>query len=248
MGYTIVYKSFAVKQKDTVTGQNKYMIISEMGCSNVYDVTTRGQRRSRSWSNDSIAGCSKDTGFFQTESEIMDKLDKVDFDSGCYKIYGKNRDKETFVLLYKKAIKRAKTFEELRENNITFSANNFVIDGKRTYYYFSTDKDFEEFENAVKEKKDTFWINVSMLDSEFKKLFIQRKTPNQKTSKNPAVIINNGGMYIRSLSRSRLYLTGFESRAKVYDYNYAKKMLDKLHRDYKDYTFTVINVGVDGQR
>ena len=178
MSYSILYNAIAVRsEKDP----NRFMIITEKGDNNVYD---ENGKRARDWGYDGIAGM---RNTFHTWEEIEDSVKGVNFESGCYQIYGKRRFtgeqyRKGYLAIFKKAIKNAKTFEEYRKEGLAiFSISIWDGDNHKGRIHFGTESDLNNHlaENAG---KDCYIIAQWVLTEKIfpKKMVGQKKASKQK--------------------------------------------------------------------
>jgi len=186
MSYSILYNAIAVRsEKDP----NKFMIITEKGDNNVYD---ENGKRARDWGYDGIAGM---RNTFHTWEEIEDSVKGVNFESGCYQIYGKRRltgeqYRKGYLAAFKKAIKNAKTFEEYRKEGLAiFSISIWDDNNHKGRIHFGTESDLDNHlaENAG---KDCFIIAQWVLTE---KIFPKKTVGRKKVSKQFYVRIKGRG-------------------------------------------------------
>ena len=186
MSYSILYNAIAVRsEKDP----NKFIIISQRGDNNVYD---------------GIAGM-KNT--FHTWEEIESNVNRVDFESGCYQIYGKRcldgeKYRKGYLAAFKKAVKNAKTFAEYRSQSLaSFSISIWDRYDHKGCISFESET---ELDNRLTENagKDCFIIAQWVLTE---KIFPKKMVGQKKVSKQFYVRIKGRGFLSKMKGSKFLY-------------------------------------------
>ena len=218
MSYSILYNAIAVRSEKN---PNKFMIISQRGDNNVYDFD---RKRSRDWAYDGIAGM-KNT--FHTWEEIEENVKKVDFESGCYQIYGKRRldgekYRKGYLAAFKKAVKNAKTFAEYRSQGLaSFSISIWEKYDHKGLISFESET---ELDNRLTENagKDCFIIAQWVLTE---KIFPKKMIGQKKVTKQFYVQIQGRGFLNKMKSNKFLYgYIASESFSKAIAERYADRL------------------------
>lgn len=228
MSYSILYRSIAVTSN---TDPNKYIIFSEMGCNNVYDASNYSgrMRRSRTWEMDVYIHRQKLE--YLTLDEIKARVAELDFDSGCYAVYGRSdRSYNAYMAVYNKAIKNAMPFSEMFLSNLgIFSVCYYDKEGKRNSQTVNNlDMLFDRF-NGLNEVGSKYvlasYINYNAIIPKRRRV----RSNVKKDIKNPYVIyIEGSGWYVRSLRNGLIAYTSQKRGAKIMTLGQSTKIISKL--------------------
>lgn len=231
MSYNIFYKAIAVQHPT----EPKFLILSERGDNNVWEAN--GRRRARSWGGDSMVGCGQ--GQFRTAAEIETDLRTVDFDSGCYAVYGGRRDFEAHWSLYKRALKNPITFETASRFGLSFSLwsghTNNRVNVPADFDAFCAERD-RLFSDGW---QGNFWLVAYIDDWDYKKLFPRKPRQNRQPRKGTHVVYMVGYGYLYKRSSRRVWCCYGIDNAKQYSEREATKLAETLNGRGYSSTFVV---------
>lgn len=233
MSYGILYRAIAIKHP---TQNDKFLILSEYGDNNVWEHNNR--RRARSWGGDCIAGSNR--GNFCTAAELEAHLRTVDFNSGCYAVYGGRRDFASHWRVYRRAIQHAVPFDQAAKFGLYFS--QWENNTRRT---FRPILDFETLvseQNRLDSEGHPYYLNAYVGDYDYNKIYPKKKRAPRQPRKGSHVISLVGYGYLYKRSSRRVWHTWDKDIAKQYSEKEAAKLVEKLNQSGYSFGFEVVPV------
>ena len=244
MSYTILYRSMFVK-----VSSERYIPLYESGSNNCYDIMWNGRmRRERSWSNyypSGLRGDRKILPFFDA-SELMAIMEK-DLDNAVYcglTVSGiRCAEKKDLMNYWNRAIKRARTFEELQAANIQLQVTDMNY-GPEAAHYACVVKDEEELVKAWDEciaKCGTAEVVPVGDVSDFRYRQLYPKQPKVVKPRSEGYIVTISGHYISSVTSRKFHCTSSMEYAHHYPSRAtAEKLKQRIERS--NYSSEVIHV------
>lgn len=221
MSYGILYRAIALKHP---IENDKFLILSEYGDNNVWEVNNR--RRARSWAGDCIAGSNR--GAFCTASELEAKLRTVDFDSGCYAVYGGRRDFASHWRVYKKAIKNAVAFDQLPKFGLYFS--KWVNGTRHSFPQIHDLENLQSEQSRLDGEEHSYYLNCYVSDWDYSQIYPKKRRVSREPRKGTHIISVVGYGYLTKRSARRIWHTYYKSHAKQYSEKEAIKLAEILNK------------------
>lgn len=219
MSYTILYRSMFVK-----VSNERYIPLYESGSNNCYDIMWNGRmRRERSWSHyypSGLRGDRKVLPFF--DARELTSLFEKNLDDAVY--YGMTvsgircTEKKDLMNYWQRAIKRAKTFEELQAASIDLMVTDMNY-GPEAEHYLCNVSNEEELIKAWREclaKCGTASVKPTTDVSDFWYRQLYPKQPKVVKPRSEGYVVTINGHYIMRKTPRKFHYTYHLEYAHVY--------------------------------
>ncbi len=251
MSYTILYRSMFVK-----VSSERYIPLYESGSNNCYDVMWNGRmRRERSWSHYypcGLRGDRKALPFF--DARELTSLFEKDLDDAVYcglTVSGiRCTEKKDLMNYWQRAIKRAKTFEELKAASIDLKVTD-VNYGPEAEHYSCNVSNEEELIKAWQEclaKCGNASVKPTTDVSDFWYRQLYPKQPKVVKKHNAGYVVTINSSYISRVTPRKFHYTPYAEYAHVYpQHSTADKLQQRIQRAGYPSTVIPVRKNADGK-
>lgn len=231
--------------------ENMYIPIYEGGDSNVWECDS--QRRSRDWYNSYYKGmedvyCSE-SDLFKILHNIREKLIEryqepddtySDKHFGYYNSVSVNGKKpiatswNDFLNFFKKGIRNAVTFEDLKELRLSVKVEYYDLNNYRDFFYLRSEEEFLNMIDSLKGKTKNLWVSYSSVPDETYN-FINCLRSKKSYSNKGVWVINTTKGYLKSFEGLKPIFTAEPKEALVFASN---KIAAKISHHLFNYDVT----------
>lgn len=216
MSYSILYRAFAV----THPTKNEFLICEERGDNNVWEAYSK--RRARDWKGSVIAENYR--GKFSTKEDFISEVSNIDFEGGCYAVYGKpKRNLKEHLALYNRAYKNAIPFEQFLKYNPRFV--QWVNYERKMHPIISS---FEDFEEQIENLTGNFYLILDIFDYQYSQIYPKKKRIPRTNNGTHVLYIPYLNGYYKKRSSRRVWYSFTKEGAKKFSEATAKRLSKKL--------------------